>query len=235
MDKPAAPFPERLTEGYRAFLDDRFDRERSRYEELAESGQTPKIMLIGCCDSRVSPEVIFDARPGEMFVARNIANLVPPFQPDDNLHGTSAALEYGVQALRVEHIVVLGHGRCGGIRAGADDAQGPLSSGDFIGRWITLIGPAAQRTGGRGRNETLEGYVERLALASVQQSIANLRTFPCVQILEGKGRLHLHGAYFAVATGVLMLLDPETGQFVPAVGEMPKKVQMIRCDEPNEA
>jgi carbonic anhydrase len=232
MDKPAPLFPERLTEGYRAFLDDRFDREKSRYEELADSGQTPKIMLIGCCDSRVSPEIIFDARPGEMFVARNVANLVPPFSPDDQLHGTSAALEYAVQALKVEHIVVLGHGRCGGIRAFADDTQGPLSPGDFIGRWITLIGPAAQRTGGRGRNESFEGYVERLSLASIQQSLANLRTFPCVQILEGKGRLQLHGAYFAVATGVLMLLDPVTGQFVPAVGEMPKKVQMIRCDEP---
>jgi carbonic anhydrase len=232
MDKPAPLFPERLTEGYRAFLDDRFDREKSRYEELADSGQTPKIMLIGCCDSRVSPEIIFDARPGEMFVARNVANLVPPFSPDDQLHGTSAALEYAVQALKVEHIVVLGHGRCGGIRAFADDTQGPLSPGDFIGRWITLIGPAAQRTGGRGRNESFEDYVERLSLASIQQSLTNLRTFPCVQILEGKGRLQLHGAYFAVATGVLMLLDPATGQFVPAVGEMPKKVQMIRCDEP---
>eukprot|EP01042_Synura_sphagnicola_P014684 gene14684-18583_t len=110
MDQQAPePFPQRLTEGYRAFLDDRFVRERSRYQELAESGQTPKIMLIGCCDSRVSPEVIFDASQGEMFVARNVANLVPPFSPDDQLHGTSAALEYAVQALKVEHIVVLGH------------------------------------------------------------------------------------------------------------------------------
>lgn len=231
MDMPTPPFPERLTEGYRAFLDDRFIREKSRYEELAESGQTPKIMLIGCCDSRVSPEVIFDASPGEMFVIRNVANLIPTFSPDDRLHGTSAALEYGVQALKVEHIVVLGHGRCGGIRAFADDAQGPLSPGDFIGKWITLVEPAARRTGGRGRNEDFEGYVERLALASIQQSLDNLRTFPCIKILEDKGRLHLHGAYFAVATGVLMLLDPQTGQFIPAVGEMPKKVQMIRASE----
>jgi len=230
MDTPQS-FPERLTEGYRAFLDERFSREKSRYEELAESGQTPKIMLIGCCDSRVAPETIFDARPGEMFVVRNVANLVPPFSPDDQLHGTSAALEYGVQALKVEHIVVMGHGRCGGIRAFADDAQGPLSPGDFIGKWITLINPAAQRSGGRGRNEDLETYVERLALASIQQSLANLRTFPCISILEGKGRLKLHGAYFAVATGVLMVPAAATGQFVPAIGEMPKKVQTIRCSE----
>ncbi|TAJ27998.1 carbonic anhydrase [Bosea sp. (in: a-proteobacteria)] len=231
MDNHAQYFPRRLTEGYRSFLDDRFVREKGRYEELGENGQTPKIMLIGCCDSRVSPEVIFDARPGEMFVARNIANLVPPYQPDDQLHGTSAALEYAVQALRVEHIVVLGHGRCGGIRAFADDSQAALSPGDFIGKWITLIGPAAQRTGGRGRNESFEDYLSRLELASIQQSIENLRTFPCVKILEEKGRLQLHGAFFAVHTGVLMILDPATGQFIPAVGEMPKRVQQIRCVE----
>ena len=231
MDSDAQTFPRRLTEGYRSFLDDRFVREQGRYEELGENGQTPKIMLIGCCDSRVSPEVIFDARPGEMFVARNIANLVPPYQPDDQLHGTSAALEYAVQALRVEHIVVLGHGRCGGIRAFADDSQTALSPGDFIGKWITLIGPAAQRTGGRGRNESFEDYLARLELASIQQSIENLRTFPCVRILEEKGRLQLHGAFFAVHTGVLMILDPATGQFIPAIGEMPKRVQQIRCVE----
>ena len=234
MDSTPAPFPSRLSEGYRSFLDDRFVRERSRYEEQA-GGQTPKIMLIGCCDSRVSPEVIFDARPGEMFVARNIANLIPPFQPDDQLHGTSAALEYAVQALKVEHIVVLGHGSCGGIRAFADDSQSALSPGDFIGKWITLIEPAARRTGGRGRNESFEDYLYRLELASIQQSVANLRTFPCVQILEQKGWLHLHGAFFAVATGVLMILDPLTSQFVPAVGEMPKRVQMIRCSEAGDS
>lgn len=231
MDSEARKFPPRLSEGYRSFLDDRFIREKDRYEELGENGQTPKIMLIGCCDSRVSPEVIFDARPGEMFVARNIANLVPPYQPDDQLHGTSAALEYAVQALRVEHIVVLGHGRCGGIRAFADDAQAALSPGDFIGKWITLIGPAAERTGGRGRNESFDDYLARLELASIQQSIENLRTFPCVKILEEKGRLQLHGAFFAVHTGVLMILDSATGQFIPAVGEMPKRVQQIRCVE----
>ena len=228
-EKPAPAFPDRLTEGYRAFLGRRFIREKQRYEELAESGQTPKIMIIGCCDSRVSPEVIFDSRPGEMFVVRNVANLVPPFSPDGELHGTSAALEYAVQALKVEHIVVLGHGRCGGIRAFADDAQGPLSPGDFIGKWITLIGPAAERTGGRGMHETLTVYIERLALSSVEQSISNLRTFPCIRILEQKGRLQLHGAYFDASTGVLMRLDPATGRFIPAVGRMPKRVSMIRA------
>src|SRR3979409_1001869 len=120
-------FPERLTRGYRNFLEDRFSRERARYEQLADTGQKPEIMVIGCVDSRVSPEVIFDAAPGELLVVRNVANLVPPYEPDrDTQHGTSAALEFGVQALRVKHIVVLGHAHCSGIRASADE-QEPLS------------------------------------------------------------------------------------------------------------
>src|ERR671920_1878225 len=110
-------FPQRLIEGYSAFAAGRLQAEQHRYRELAERGQTPEIMVIGCCDSRVSPEVIFDARPGELFVVRNVANLVPPYAPDGTYHGVSAALEFAVQALRVKHIVLMGHGRCGGIRA----------------------------------------------------------------------------------------------------------------------
>jgi carbonic anhydrase len=231
----AIDFPEQLASGYRAFLEERLPKEQTRFEELARSGQNPEVMLIGCCDSRVSPEVIFNARPGEMFVVRNVANLVPPFAPDGEHHGTSAALEYAVQALKVKHIVVMGHGSCGGIRAFADDAQGPLSPGDFIGKWIRLLQPAAERTGGRGMGESLADFVERMAFESVKTSIANLRTFPCVKILEERGRLRLHGAFFAVASGVLMLLDPESGQFRPAVGQMPKRVQTIRCAEVDEA
>src|SRR3712207_1749094 len=142
-----AMFPEQLTQGYRAFLGDRFQREQSRYRAPPE-GQAPEIMVISCCDSRVSPEVIFDASPGELFVVRNVANLVPPFETGGEYHGTSAALEFAVQALKVKHIVVLGHARCGGIRAFADETA-PLSPGDFIGRWRTLIAPAAERRGPR--------------------------------------------------------------------------------------
>ncbi len=231
----ASTFPEHLTQGYRAFLEERLPKEQTRFEELAQAGQQPEVMIVGCCDSRVSPEVIFNARPGEMFVVRNVANLVPPFAPDGEWHGTSAALEYAVQALKVKHIVVMGHGSCGGIRAFADDQQGPLSPGDFIGKWIRLLNPAAERTGGRGMGESLNDFVERMALESVKNSLANLRTFPCVQILEQKGRLQLHGAYFAVATGLLMLLDPESGQFRPAVAQMPRRVQTIRCTEAPDA
>ena len=136
-------FPPQLESGYRAFLGDRFVRERQRFRDVADR-QRPEVMVIGCCDSRVSPEVIFDTSPGEIFVVRNVANLVPPYETGGEYHGTSAALEFAVQALKVKHIVVLGHARCGGIRAFAGD-RAPLSSGDFIGKWMSLITPAAKR------------------------------------------------------------------------------------------
>ncbi len=169
--------PERLTEGYRSFLTGRFKSERSRYEDLAQRGQKPEILVFGCVDSRVSPEVIFDAAPGELLVVRNVANLVPPYEPDREFqHGTSAALEFGVQALRVKHIVVLGHELCGGIRAFADEAE-PLSPGDFIGHWMSQIAPAAESLGARKPGDG-ESFRRRLEFASVELSLRNLMTFP---------------------------------------------------------
>ena len=138
--------PKRLIDGYECFRSGRLPREQSRYHDLAENGQSPETMLIGCCDSRVSPDVIFDARPGELFVVRNVANLVPPFSPDDAYHGVSAALEFAVQVLRVKHIVVLGHAQCGGIKAFAERNE-PLSPSDFIGKWMSMIAPAAAAIG----------------------------------------------------------------------------------------
>ncbi len=207
-------FPHRLTEGYRAFLKGRFAGERARYEMLAQTGQRPEIMVIGCVDSRVSPEVIFDASPGELLVVRNVANLVPPYEPEgDSQHGTSAALEFGVQALRVKHIIVLGHEFCGGIRAFADE-QEPLSPGDFIGRWMSQIAPAAESLGAPEKQD-FDTYLRRLEFASVELSLKNLMTFPCVRILVERGKLMLHGAYFGVATGVLLVRDPADGAFAP--------------------
>ena len=140
------PFPQQLIDGYRAFLIGRLRHEQDRYRGLGESGQSPQTMVIGCCDSRVSPEVIFDARPGELFVVRNVANIVPPFAPDGRAHGVSAALEFGVGALKVKHIVVLGHAQCGGVKAFAEDAE-PISPGDFIGNWMKLMALAAEKLG----------------------------------------------------------------------------------------
>ncbi len=221
-------FPERLREGYRAFMSGRFPQEQSRYEELSGSGQKPEIMVIGCCDSRVSPEVIFDARPGELFVVRNVANMVPPYETQGVFHGTSAALEFAVQALRVQHIVVLGHGRCGGVRAWVDDSE-PLSPGDFIGKWMTLIEPAAERAGPRGQTP-IGDYVEKLALISIAQSLDNLLSFPCVSTLVARGKVQLHGAYFDVTTGVLSLRDPHTGLFTPAEPEARARVSLMRAE-----
>ncbi len=206
-------FPPRLVDGYRHFLSGRLVEEQARYSQLAESGQSPEIMVIGCCDSRVSPEVIFDARPGELFVVRNVANLVPPYTPDGAQRAVSAALEFAVQALKVKHIVVLGHARCGGIRAFAEESA-PLSPGDFIGRWMEMIAPAAKVLGPRG-DIPLEQYLVQLEQASMIATLDNLMTFPCVQILVERGRLQLHAAYFGVATGGLSVLDRESGEFRP--------------------
>jgi carbonic anhydrase len=213
-------FPQRLQDGYRAFLSGRFPAEQARYRQLAEAGQKPRILLIGCCDSRVSPEAIFDMGPGELFVVRNVANLAPPYAPNNDFHGTSAALEFAVMGLRVEHIVVMGHARCGGVRAfaenEADPYMRPLSPGDFIGSWMRLIAPAAERIG-RAAPATPD-YVERLAQESVKNSLSNLRTFPCVRTLEERGRLALHGCFFGVMDGRLLVLDQTRGTFV-AMGD----------------
>jgi carbonic anhydrase len=206
-------FPQRLIDGYSAFARGRLQAEQHRYQELAERGQSPEVMIIGCCDSRVSPEVIFDARPGELFVVRNVANLVPPYTPDGAYHGVSAALEFGVGALKVKHIVVLGHAHCGGVKAFAEEAD-PISPGDFIGRWMSLMAPAASKVGPRGTLSQAE-YLERMEKASVANSLDNLMTFPRLRKLIERGAVALHGAYFGVATGELSVLDRATGKFHP--------------------
>jgi carbonic anhydrase len=204
-------FPDRLIDGYHSFATHRLATEQSRYRELAERGQSPEIMMIGCCDSRCAPELIFDAGPGEMFVVRNIANLVPPYEPDANAHGVSAALEFGVQVLRVKHIVVLGHAQCGGIKALVEDSA-PLSPGDFIGRWMSILAPTLQANP-RGTDEALAEFITRLEKKAVSRSLENLMTFPCIKTLVERGKLHLHGAYFGVAHGSLSVLDRATGEF----------------------
>lgn len=186
--------------------------ERERYHKLAEHGQQPKTLVIACCDSRAAPETIFNSAPGEIFVVRNVANLVPPYQPNGDYHGTSAALEFAIQSLKVEAIVVLGHGRCGGIKAALNPSLEPLSPGDFIGRWMELLTPA---TNAITENQWLTESERETALEriSIRFSIENLRTFPCIKILEEKGRLSLHGAWFDIACGELWILDPQTGDF----------------------
>jgi carbonic anhydrase len=212
-------FPARLKDGYKAFHYGTLRRERERYERLAESGQRPEIMVVACCDSRAAPEIIFDAAPGEIFVVRNVANIVPPYVSDGGVHGTSAALEFAVQALRVRHIVVMGHGRCGGIQAFREQTEGvanePLSPGDFIGGWISLLKPAMADI----RCEEASDIARRqraLEEAGIRNSVANLASFPCVKILLDRKQLALHGAWFDISAGQLWLLDQNTGDFVAA-------------------
>ena len=209
-------FPSALADGYRAFMGGRFVADSQRYLELAQKGQSPETMVIACCDSRAAPEAIFNSAPGELFVVRNVANLVPPYAPDGEYHSTSAALEFAVQSLKVKNIVVMGHGRCGGVKAALDPSGEPLSPGDFIGKWMGLLGPASEAV---GSYSFMTGSEKQTALEriSIRYSLGNLRTFPCVDILEKKGRLSLHGAWFDISEGVLWVYDPDRDVFEPAV------------------
>jgi carbonic anhydrase len=205
-------FPTHLLDGYRSFMAERYQREKDRYRALAQSGQKPAAMIIACCDSRAAPETVFNAGPGELFVLRNVANLVPPFEPGGGQHGTSAAIEFAVNSVGVQHIVVMGHGRCGGIRAALGDGA-PLAPGDFIGKWMSLLGPVTEEVAKYSVLTESERHtaLERL---SIRNSIGNLRTFPYVQALEAEGRLAVHGAWFDIHSGELWLMDPGSGDFI---------------------
>jgi len=204
-----------LVEGYHRFRANGWANQRERWSSLAE-GQSPKVMVIACSDSRVDPTQIFDTAPGEMFVVRNIANLVPPFELGGGRHGVSAALEFAVTQLEVPEVVVMGHGACGGVNAALTRKfeHCPPGEGGFIAHWIDLLDEARDRVvaeHGHGPEA-----VHALELEAVKVSIANLRTFPCIPPREAAGTLRLHGAYFAIADGQLHLLDEATGTFALA-------------------
>jgi carbonic anhydrase len=209
-----------LIDGYRRFRQETYTRHRQRYDALANKGQEPKLMVIACCDSRVDPATIFDAGPGELFVLRNVANLVPPCDPVGTRYGAaSAAIEYAVTQLEVEHIVVLGHARCGGIHGALShdyDNDGDVDAFDhmtFTAKWMQLIRPQ--------RDQVLQAYKvapdmdpqRTLELAAIRQSIYNLRTFPFVLAGEKAGTLKLQGAFFDIADGILRVLNAETDKF----------------------
>ena len=204
-------FPKHLIEGYSAFINGPYAAAEGKYKKLAREGQTPATMVIACCDSRAAPETIFDAGPGELFVLRNVANLVPTFQPDGGQHGTSAAIEFAVNALDIQNLVVLGHGRCGGIRAALKPGN-PLAHGDFIGKWMSMLSPVSAEVAKYSflTDSERETVLERL---SVRNSINNLRTFPYIRDREADGRLKVHGAWFDISTGELWVMDSKTGDF----------------------
>ena len=206
-----------LIEGYRRFREQAWTPRRERWAALRE-GQEPRVMVIACSDSRVDPAQIFDVDPGEIFVVRNVAAMVPPFETAPGHHGVSAALEFAVQFLKVREIVVMGHGKCGGCKAaltrslhGAEPGRG-----GFIADWIDLLDEAREKvvaehgTEGRDAERAMEQE-------GVKVSLANLRTFPCVTELEKQGRLRLRGTFFAISDGVLHLLDEDGGDFEAVV------------------
>lgn len=193
--------PRNLLTGFDRFRDGRWAAERERYRRLADEGQRPETMVIACSDSRVGPELLFDARPGELFVVRNVAALVPACAPDGGSHAASAALEYAVLTLGVRCIVVMGHGRCGGVAAALDGAV-PAAGTSFIGPWVAGLRTLADGLDTRGPadREQARANLER---GSVEQSLANLRTFPWIESRETDGVLSLHGCWFDIALGEL--------------------------------
>lgn len=206
-----------LLDGYRRFRANGWSKERDRWSQLAE-GQSPKVMVIACSDSRVDPSQIFDASPGEMFVVRNVANLVPPFETDRGYHGVSAALEFAVTQLRVDEVIVLGHGFCGGCAAaltGQFDAA-DHGEGHFIAKWIDLLRDARNRVRAEHSGDLDRNAYRAMEHEGVRVSLKNLRTFPWLVEREKAGDLKLHGAFFAISDGVLHLLDEDTGSFAPA-------------------
>ena len=206
----------RLLEGYRRFRKSAWPQQRARFEKLAREGQAPQLLVIACSDSRVDPAQIFDVDPGEIFVIRNIAALVPPFETTPGRHGVSAALEYAVEFLKVRQIVVMGHGSCGGCETALTGslAGTQRGAGGFIADWIALLDDARETVladpgiAGEAAGRAME-------LAAVRVSLANLRTFPGIARREATGALVLRGTYFAIADGVLELLDEADGCFKP--------------------
>ncbi|BEV00540.1 carbonic anhydrase [Novosphingobium olei] len=215
MATERSPELEQLIAGYRRFREHGWTPRLERWQQLKD-GQEPQVMIIACSDSRVDPAQIFDTDPGEMFVVRNVAAMVPPFETNPGHHGVSAALEFAVQVLKVKEIVVMGHGMCGGCKAALTQSLkgAELGEGGFVADWIGLLDearePVVHEHGTEGR--TAERAMEQ---AAVKVSLQNLRTFPCVRSKERSGELKLRGAFFAISDGVLHVLDEGNGTFEP--------------------
>ena len=193
-----------LLDGYQRFRAKGWPEQRRAFESLAQAGQSPKALVVACVDSRVDPAMIFDTAPGDVLTVRNVANLVPPYAPDGAYHGTSAALEFGVRVLQVPHLMVLGHGLCGGVRALLDGA--PDNAHEFVAPWMSMAWPARVRALRRGSAEERQQCCE---YEVIKVSLANLMTFPWIAERVAAGKLELHGAWFDIRTGVLMILQPD--------------------------
>lgn len=207
------PAVEKLIAGFRAFRAKYFEQRPELFDGLASTGQRPEVLVIACSDSRVDPAILLNAEPGDLFVVRNVAALVPPYEPDGHYHGTSAALEFAVRDLGVGHVVVLGHSSCGGMAALRRSLSGDPPSREFIGPWVSITEGHATACAHDGAEADV---ARRLEEAAVKTSIANLRTFPWVAEAEAAGRLRLHGWWFDLEHGALFALD-ESGAFISLV------------------
>lgn len=201
--------PKSLIDGHLRFRREIHAPDRGRYRQLAELGQTPAAMVVACCDARVDVSAIFDAEPGALFILRNVANLVPPFEPSGKYHGTSAAIEYAALALKVPHLIVLGHSHCGGVAAYRERLGGQAKQSSFIARWLTLL------DGLQVKDEDVAAFGRDTAfeLAGIRQSLVNLRTFPALKEREEQGLLALHGLHFDIASGAVIALDDRKDAF----------------------
>ena len=208
-------FPETLADRFRRFKHRHFVPNADHYEELAMFGQSPDTMVISCCDSRVDPETIFSALPGELFVVRNVANLVPPYETGGKYHGVSTAIEFAVMNIRVKHLVVMGHSGCGGVKAALDKSVAIQTEAQFISRWMSMLDDARLAVLSSHQTSSREQQQSALEMEGVKTSIKNLRTFPFIKDLEDKGRLSLHGAYFDIKSGTLSVLNHSRGTFFP--------------------
>jgi len=208
-------FPENLADRFRRFKQRHFLPNAELYEELATHGQHPEAMIISCSDSRVDPETIFGAKPGELYVARNIANLVPPYEIGGGFHGVSTAIEFGVVNLGVKRIIVLGHSGCGGVKAALDQSKAIQTEAKFISRWMSMLDGARLRVLASHQMRPERDKLRALEKEGIKTSIANLRTFPFIIEREERRRLSLHGSYFDIATGTLSILDHSRNEFVP--------------------
>lgn len=209
------PYLNQLIEGYHRFREKDWEHERERWSELAE-GQSPRVMILSCADSRVDPAQIFDARPGEIFVARNIAALAPPYETSTGFHGVSAALEFAVTQINVGEILVMGHGMCGGCAAALtrqfEDTE--PGEGHFIADWVGMLSDARDEVLGRHTELDRAAFLD-MEREAVKVSIANLRTFPWIAEREKAGELKLHGAHFSISEGRLYIYDEAEDSFRP--------------------
>ncbi|TVQ57930.1 MAG: carbonic anhydrase [Rhodobacteraceae bacterium] len=214
MPVTARPLPPYLVDRYRAWKALRFEPNRVWHSHLAHSGQHPRAMVVSCCDSRVDVVGLFGAEPGDLFVVRNVANLIPAFAPDHLHHGTSAAVEYAVTVLQVSHIVIIGHSQCGGVAAccAMCDGEAPELETSFVGRWMDILRPGYERL---PATDDQDARLRALEKESVLVSLRNLETFPFVAAAVASGDLTLHGAWIDIAEGALHLFDPATRQFEP--------------------